>query len=104
MMMDGLTLHQLFCLVAVVSEGGFQAAAEKLLRSQPVVSWITAKMCWFSNSAAKRPVTALFVFNVCCLSRLHCAEAPTDPKRSQMKINRSEVMRACPVEGAIGSE
>jgi DNA-binding transcriptional LysR family regulator len=37
-MMDGLTLHQLLCFEAVVTEGGFQAAAEKLLRSQPTVS------------------------------------------------------------------
>lgn len=35
---DGLTLHQLQCFEAVVSEGGFQAAAAKLLRSQPSVS------------------------------------------------------------------
>ncbi len=37
-MMDGLTLHQLQCFEAVVSEGSFQAAAEKLLRAQPSVS------------------------------------------------------------------
>jgi DNA-binding transcriptional LysR family regulator len=37
-MIDGLTLHQLVCFEAVVTEGGFQAAAEKLLRSQPTVS------------------------------------------------------------------
>lgn len=37
-MMDGVTIHQLMCFDAVVSEGGFQAAAEKLLRSQPTVS------------------------------------------------------------------
>ena len=37
-MMDGLTLHQLVCFEAVVTEGSFQAAAEKLLRSQPTVS------------------------------------------------------------------
>jgi DNA-binding transcriptional LysR family regulator len=37
-MMDGLTLNQLLCFEAVVTEGGFQAAAEKLLRSQPTVS------------------------------------------------------------------
>jgi DNA-binding transcriptional LysR family regulator len=37
-MMDGVTLHQLLCFEAVVTEGGFQAAAEKLLRSQPTVS------------------------------------------------------------------
>jgi DNA-binding transcriptional LysR family regulator len=35
--MDRLTLHQLRCFDAVVNEGGFQAAAEKLLRSQPTV-------------------------------------------------------------------
>src|SRR5258708_34023606 len=38
MMMDGLTLHQLLCFDAVVTEGSFQAAADKLLRSQPTVS------------------------------------------------------------------
>jgi DNA-binding transcriptional LysR family regulator len=37
-MFGGLTLHQLVCFEAVVSEGSFQAAAEKLLRSQPSVS------------------------------------------------------------------
>jgi DNA-binding transcriptional LysR family regulator len=37
-MLDGLTLHQLQCFEAVVSEGSFQAAAEKLLRAQPSVS------------------------------------------------------------------
>jgi DNA-binding transcriptional LysR family regulator len=37
-MIDGLTLHQLLCFEAVVTEGTFQAAAEKLLRSQPTVS------------------------------------------------------------------
>jgi DNA-binding transcriptional LysR family regulator len=37
-MTDGLTLHQLLCFEAVVSEGSFQAAADKLLRSQPTVS------------------------------------------------------------------
>ncbi len=37
-MIDGLTLHQLLCFEAVVSEGSFQAAADKLLRSQPTVS------------------------------------------------------------------
>src|SRR6202140_3228727 len=37
-MMDSVTLHQLLCFEAVVTEGGFQAAAEKLLRSQPTVS------------------------------------------------------------------
>ena len=38
MMMDALTLHQLVCFEAVVSEGSFQAAAGKLRRSQPTVS------------------------------------------------------------------
>jgi DNA-binding transcriptional LysR family regulator len=38
MMMDALNLHQLVCFEAVVSEGSFQAAAGKLLRSQPTVS------------------------------------------------------------------
>ena len=37
-MIDGLTLHQLLCFDAVVSEGSFQAAADKLFRSQPTVS------------------------------------------------------------------
>jgi DNA-binding transcriptional LysR family regulator len=37
-MLDSLTIHQLLCFHAVVTEGGFQAAAEKLLRSQPAVS------------------------------------------------------------------
>src|SRR3982074_1941121 len=37
-MMDGLTIHQLLCFDAVVTEGSFQAAAERLLRSQPAVS------------------------------------------------------------------
>jgi DNA-binding transcriptional LysR family regulator len=36
--MDALTLHQLRCFEAVVNEGSFQAAAEKLLRAQPSVS------------------------------------------------------------------
>ena len=36
-MIDGLTLHQLQCFDAVVSEGGFQLAAEKLGRTQPTV-------------------------------------------------------------------
>lgn len=36
--MKGVTIHQLQCLDAVVTEGSFQAAAEKLLRSQPSVS------------------------------------------------------------------
>src|SRR5882724_10091733 len=38
MILDGLSLHQLVCFEAVVTEGSFQAAAEKLLRSQPTVS------------------------------------------------------------------
>jgi DNA-binding transcriptional LysR family regulator len=38
MMMDGVTLHQLLCFDAVVTEGSFQAAADKLLRSQPTIS------------------------------------------------------------------
>src|ERR1700704_6622902 len=37
-MFESVTLHQLLCFEAVVSEGSFQAAAEKLLRSQPTVS------------------------------------------------------------------
>jgi DNA-binding transcriptional LysR family regulator len=37
-MIDGLTIHQLLCFDAVVSEGSFQAAAEKLMRAQPSVS------------------------------------------------------------------
>jgi len=37
-MLDGITLHQLQCFEAVVSEGSFQAAAEKLRRAQPTVS------------------------------------------------------------------
>jgi DNA-binding transcriptional LysR family regulator len=37
-MMDGLTLHQLQCFDAVVTDGGFQAAAARLGRSQPSVS------------------------------------------------------------------
>jgi DNA-binding transcriptional LysR family regulator len=36
-MIEGLTLHQLQCFDAVVVEGGFQAAAEKLRRTQPTV-------------------------------------------------------------------
>jgi len=36
-MIDGLTLHQLQCFDAVVAEGGFQQAAEKLRRTQPTV-------------------------------------------------------------------
>jgi DNA-binding transcriptional LysR family regulator len=35
--MDGLTIHQLLCFDAVVSEGGFQAAAAKLRRSHSAV-------------------------------------------------------------------
>src|SRR5262249_53973325 len=37
-MLDGLTLHQLQCFEAVVSEGSFPAAAEKLSRSPPSVA------------------------------------------------------------------
>src|SRR6267154_1907693 len=37
-MIDGLTIHQLLCFEAVVTEGSFQAAAEKLRRSQPTIS------------------------------------------------------------------
>src|SRR5262245_59228134 len=33
-----MTLHQLLCFDAVITEGGFQAAAEKLGRAQPSVS------------------------------------------------------------------
>jgi DNA-binding transcriptional LysR family regulator len=36
-MIEGITLHQLQCFDAVVTEGGFQPAAEKLLRAQPTV-------------------------------------------------------------------
>jgi DNA-binding transcriptional LysR family regulator len=36
-MMDKMTLHQLRCFDAVASGGGFQAAADKLFRSQPTV-------------------------------------------------------------------
>ena len=36
-MIEGLTLHQLQCFDAVVAEGGFQPAAEKLRRTQPTV-------------------------------------------------------------------
>lgn len=35
--MRGLTLHQLRCFDAVVTEGSFQAAAERLSRTQPTV-------------------------------------------------------------------
>src|SRR5258708_3774756 len=37
-MIDGLTIHMLLCCDAVVTESSFQAAAEKLRRSQPTVS------------------------------------------------------------------
>jgi DNA-binding transcriptional LysR family regulator len=37
-MIEGVTIHQLLCFDAVVTEGSFQAAAEKLRRSQPTVS------------------------------------------------------------------
>jgi DNA-binding transcriptional LysR family regulator len=37
-MFEGVTLHQLQCFEAIVSEGSFQAAAEKLSRAQPSVS------------------------------------------------------------------
>jgi DNA-binding transcriptional LysR family regulator len=36
--MVDITLHQLQCFDAVIAEGGFQAAAEKLRRAQPSVS------------------------------------------------------------------
>jgi DNA-binding transcriptional LysR family regulator len=36
--MVDITVHQLLCFDAVVTEGGFQAAAEKLRRAQPSVS------------------------------------------------------------------
>ena len=36
-MMNGLTLHQLRCFDAVVTQGSFQAAADQLSRSQPTV-------------------------------------------------------------------
>jgi DNA-binding transcriptional LysR family regulator len=35
--MDKMTLHQLRCFDAVAGEGGFQAGADKLFRSQPTV-------------------------------------------------------------------
>src|SRR5215470_7770283 len=35
--MDAITLQQLLCFDAVVSEGGFQAASEKLGRTHPTV-------------------------------------------------------------------
>ncbi len=37
-MLSGITLHQLQCFDALVKEGSFQAAAEKLHRSQPTIS------------------------------------------------------------------
>ena len=37
-MIDGITIHQLLCFDAVVTESSFQAAAEKLNRSQPTIS------------------------------------------------------------------
>jgi DNA-binding transcriptional LysR family regulator len=37
-MMDGVTIHQLLCFDAVVTEGSFQAAADRLHRTQPTVS------------------------------------------------------------------
>ncbi len=37
-MLHGATLHQLLCFNAVVTAGGFQAAAEKMRRAQPTVS------------------------------------------------------------------
>jgi DNA-binding transcriptional LysR family regulator len=37
-MIEGVTIHQLLCFDAVVTESSFQAAAEKLRRSQPTVS------------------------------------------------------------------
>jgi len=36
-MIEGLTLHQLQCFDAVVTEGGFQPAAQRLRRAQPSV-------------------------------------------------------------------
>ncbi len=36
-MIEGLTLHQLQCFDAVVTEGGFKPAADKLRRTQPTV-------------------------------------------------------------------
>jgi DNA-binding transcriptional LysR family regulator len=36
--MDGVTIHQLQCFDAVVTEGSFQSAADKLNRTQPTVS------------------------------------------------------------------
>lgn len=37
-MIANITIDQLLCFEAVVTEGGFQAAADKLLRAQPTVS------------------------------------------------------------------
>jgi DNA-binding transcriptional LysR family regulator len=37
-MIDGVTIHHLLCFDAVVTTGSFQAAAERLHRSQPTVS------------------------------------------------------------------
>ncbi len=37
-MIEGLTIYQLQCFDAVVTEGSFQAAADRLRRSQPTVS------------------------------------------------------------------
>ncbi len=37
-MIENMTIHQLLCFDALVSEGSFQAAAEKLRRAQPSVS------------------------------------------------------------------
>ncbi|MEJ3655482.1 LysR family transcriptional regulator [Actinomycetes bacterium KLBMP 9759] len=42
--MSGYTLHELRCLDAVVREGGFQAAAERLRRSHPSVFAAVAKL------------------------------------------------------------
>src|SRR5438477_1159518 len=36
--MIAMTIHQLLCFDAVITEGSFQAAAEKLRRAQPSVS------------------------------------------------------------------
>ena len=36
--MEGMTIHQLLCFDAVVAEGSFQAAAEKMRLAQPSVS------------------------------------------------------------------
>lgn len=42
--MSGFTLHELQCFDAVVSDGGFQAAAERLHRSHPSVFAAVAKL------------------------------------------------------------